>query len=80
MSAAAVRIVGIRKGASSPPPTGTCPSGARRGSSAPTLEEIERPYVEILTRKYAGHGGRIAGILGVSERNIYRLLDRHGLK
>lgn len=46
----------------------------------PTLEEIERQYLQILTRKYAGHRGRIAQILGISERNIYRLLDKYGLK
>ncbi len=46
----------------------------------PTLEEIERQYLEFLIKKYAGHRGRIAQILGVSERNIYRLLDRYGLK
>lgn len=46
----------------------------------PTLEEIERQYLQILTKKYAGHRARIAHILGVSERNIYRLLERYGLK
>ena len=46
----------------------------------PTLEEIERQYLKLLTKKFAGHRGRIAQILGVSERNIYRLLDRYGLK
>jgi two-component system NtrC family response regulator len=46
----------------------------------PSLEEIERHYLEILTRKYSGHRGRIAQALGVSERNVYRLLERYGLK
>lgn len=46
----------------------------------PSLESIERHYLEILIRKYAGHRGRIAQILGISERSIYRLLERHGLK
>lgn len=46
----------------------------------PTLEEIERQYLAFLVKKFAGHRGRIAQILGVSERNIYRLLDRYGLK
>jgi hypothetical protein len=30
--------------------------------------------------KYAGHRGQIAAILGVSERSIYRLLEKHGFK
>ncbi len=46
----------------------------------PTLEEIERRYLELLVAKYAGHRGQIAAILGVSERSIYRLLEKHGLK
>jgi DNA-binding NtrC family response regulator len=46
----------------------------------PTLEEIERRYLELLVAKYAGHRGQIAAILGVSERSIYRLLEKHGFR
>jgi DNA-binding NtrC family response regulator len=46
----------------------------------PSLEEIERTYLEVLLRKHAGHRGRIATTLGISERNIYRLLEKHGFK
>jgi len=46
----------------------------------PTLEEIERRYLERLLARYAGHRSRIAAVLGVSERNIYRLLDKHGFR
>lgn len=46
----------------------------------PTLDEIERRYLELLVAKYAGHRGQIAAILGVSERSIYRLLEKHGFK
>jgi DNA-binding NtrC family response regulator len=46
----------------------------------PTLMEIERRYLELLVAKYAGHRGQIAAILGVSERSIYRLLEKHGFK
>ncbi len=46
----------------------------------PTLDEIERRYLELLLAKYAGHRGRIAAILGVSERSVYRLLEKHGFK
>jgi two-component system NtrC family response regulator len=46
----------------------------------PTLDEIERRYLELLVAKYAGHRGQIAAILGISERSIYRLLEKHGLK
>jgi DNA-binding NtrC family response regulator len=46
----------------------------------PSLEEMERRYLETLVNKYAGHRGRIAAVLGISERNIYRLLEKYGLK
>ena len=46
----------------------------------PSLEEIERAYLETLLRKHAGHRGRIATTLGISERSIYRLLEKHGFK
>jgi len=46
----------------------------------PSLEEIEKRYLETLLNKYDGHRSRIAEIIGVSERNIYRLLEKYGLK
>ncbi len=46
----------------------------------PSLDEIERRYLELLVAKYAGHRGRIAAILGISERSVYRLLEKHGFK
>ena len=45
----------------------------------PTLEEIRRDYLARLVVKYRGHRSRIAEILGISERNTYRLLKKHGL-
>lgn len=45
----------------------------------PTLEEIERDYLKILLSKYSGHRLKVAEALGVSERNTYRLLKKHGL-
>ena len=46
----------------------------------PSLDEIEEKYLQILLTKYSGHRLMIAKRLGVSERNIYRMLDKHGLK
>ena len=46
----------------------------------PTLDEIEYRYLEVLVAKYAGHRGRIAATLGISERSVYRLLEKHGFK
>ena len=51
-----------------------------RFEAEPSLDTIEKQYLELLNKKYSGHRGRIAATLGVSERNIYRLLAKHGLK
>ena len=46
----------------------------------PTLEEIEGRYLRLMMDRHEGHRANIAKTLGVSERNIYRMLARHGLK
>ncbi len=46
----------------------------------PTLEQIERRYLELLLDKYAGNRRRVAEAMGVSERTAYRMLERHGFK
>jgi DNA-binding NtrC family response regulator len=45
----------------------------------PSLEEIEARYLEQQLRKFAGHRSQVAQVLGISERNVYRLIKRHGL-
>jgi DNA-binding NtrC family response regulator len=45
----------------------------------PTLEAIERDYLHILLKRYKGNRGKVARVLGVSERTAYRMMDRHGL-
>ena len=46
----------------------------------PSLAEIEEKYLQMLLTKYSGHRLLIAKRLGVSERNIYRMIDKHRLK
>ncbi|MBP6319681.1 MAG: sigma-54-dependent Fis family transcriptional regulator [Rubrivivax sp.] len=46
----------------------------------PTLDEIERHYLQHLLDKYDGNRRRVAEVLGVSERTAYRMLERHGMK
>ncbi len=46
----------------------------------PTLEEIEKRYLQQLLAKYQGNRRRVADALGVSERTAYRMLERHGFK
>jgi transcriptional regulator with PAS, ATPase and Fis domain len=45
----------------------------------PSLSEIERHYLQLMLGKYAGHRARVAEVLGVSERNVYRLIKKYGL-
>ena len=40
----------------------------------PTLEEVERRYIKRVLEECKGHRQKAAGILGISERNLYRRL------
>jgi len=44
----------------------------------PSLEQIEREYLGNLLERYAGHRSKIAQVLGVSERSVYRMIQRYG--
>jgi DNA-binding NtrC family response regulator len=52
--------------------------GAPQGS-LPTLEELERAHIERVLRSVDGHRSSAAGILGISERNLYRKLKSYGI-
>jgi len=43
----------------------------------PTLREVERTYLYHMLDKYSGHRARVAHQLGISERNIYRLIQKY---
>ena len=45
----------------------------------PNLDEIERLYLEKMLEKHSGHRAHVAKVLGISERNLYRLIHKHGL-
>jgi DNA-binding NtrC family response regulator len=45
----------------------------------PTLEELQAEYLRLQLQKFSGHRARVAEVLAVSERNIYRLIRRYGL-
>ncbi len=38
----------------------------------PTLEELERSYIGQLLEEFGGHRARVAEVLGISERTLYR--------
>jgi len=45
----------------------------------PTLEAIEQGYLRLLLEKYQGHRSKVARAMGVSERNVYRMIKRYRL-
>ena len=45
----------------------------------PTLEELQAEYLRLQLLKQSGRRAKVASILAVSERNIYRLIRRYGL-
>ncbi len=44
-----------------------------------TLEELERRYISILLQRFNGHRAKVARVLGISERNLYRKLRAFNL-
>ncbi|MGB5832271.1 MAG: sigma-54 dependent transcriptional regulator [Thiohalocapsa sp.] len=45
----------------------------------PTLEELQGEYLRLQLLKQSGRRAKVARVLDVSERNIYRLIRRYGL-
>ncbi len=45
----------------------------------PTLEKIESCYLKMLLKKYSGHRTTIAQVMGISERQVYRLIKKYDL-
>lgn len=43
----------------------------------PTLDELEQVYFETILEKYSGHRASVASTLGISERNVYRLIQKN---
>ena len=46
----------------------------------PTLEEVEKTYLSALLKRHQGHRSSVARTLGISERNVYRLIRKYDLK
>ena len=45
----------------------------------PSLQEIERIYLETLLEKYSGHRGKVSQVMGISERSVYRMIRKYGI-
>lgn len=50
-----------------------------RFGEEPSLEQIEREYLRQVMAKYGGNRQKTAAVLGISERHIYRLIEKYGL-
>lgn len=48
-----------------------------RFEQMPTLEDLEKHYLNLLLGKFSGHRGKVARALGISERNVYRLIKKY---
>lgn len=46
----------------------------------PTLDDLERQYLEILLAKHSGYRRQVAEILGIGERSVYRMIERYKLE
>jgi DNA-binding NtrC family response regulator len=44
-----------------------------------SLAELERRYIGILLERFGGHRAKVAKVLGISERNLYRKLRAYNL-
>ncbi len=60
-----------------PPPIPPAPRAKR---TDPSLKNAERDYILDLLARHNGHRRTVAGLLGLSERTLYRKLERYGLK
>lgn len=43
------------------------------------MEEVSNYYLAYLLEKYSGNRLKAAQALGISERNVYRLIKKYGL-
>jgi len=66
---------------------GQCSAQAEQGQTInlafdhePTLEEIQRSYLAMVIQRHSGHRSQVARTMGISERNVYRLIEKYGLK
>jgi DNA-binding NtrC family response regulator len=43
------------------------------------MEELQARYLAIQLKKQSGRRARVAEVMGISERNVYRLIQRYDL-
>lgn len=69
----------------SPEPASAAPAGTQRGDGGlldgavlPTLDELQRRYVQRVLDEVGGNRRRAAALLGIGRRTLYRRLDESG--
>jgi DNA-binding NtrC family response regulator len=60
-------------------PKGDAKSVVLRFPHEPTFEEVEREYLAQVLERHSANRQKSAAVLGISERNIYRLIEKYGL-
>jgi DNA-binding NtrC family response regulator len=56
------------------------PSFSLSFDGEPTLSEIEKRYLGMLLDRYSGHRSQVARVLGISERSVYRMVEKYDYK
>jgi DNA-binding NtrC family response regulator len=62
-----------------PETTGTEQFFGEATSDSPTIEQLERRYIELILQKTAGRKDKAAQILGINRRTLYRKEREYGL-
>ena len=56
------------------------PRAPRARRTDPSLKNAEKDYIRDLLARHDGHRRTVADLLGISERTLYRKIERYGLK
>jgi two-component system response regulator AtoC len=64
----------------SPMPSNIRPDTGKTLRQASSISELESSHISRLLEQYQGHRRKVAEILGISERTLYRKLIRYGLR
>ena len=61
-------------------PSSIRPDSGKALTQAASISELESNHIARLLEQYQGHRRKVAEILGISERTLYRKLIRYGLR
>ncbi len=64
----------------SPIPSNTSPDNGKVFLKTASISELEAVHITRLLEQYQGHRRKVAEVLGISERTLYRKLIRYGLR